>query len=143
MRLLLAVHLYETAPALVKEASVWAERLNATLDLLFVDEYLYDTFLTPDPAVRATLTGQWDQIRITQATRLNELLEQVPEAHRGEAHHPTGPAAQTITEVGKDYDAILIGTHGRTGLSHLLLGSVAERVVRLAKNDVVVLRTPE
>lgn len=37
-------------------------------------------------------------------------------------------------------DAIVMGTHGRTGLKHLVLGSVAERVVRHAPCPVVVVR---
>ncbi|HMP79972.1 MAG TPA: universal stress protein [Pirellulaceae bacterium] len=37
-------------------------------------------------------------------------------------------------------DLIVISSHGRTGMSRLLLGSVAERVVRLAKCPVLVLR---
>jgi nucleotide-binding universal stress UspA family protein len=32
----------------------------------------------------------------------------------------------------KDIDLIVIGTHGRTGLAHMLIGSVAEKVVRKA-----------
>jgi nucleotide-binding universal stress UspA family protein len=40
-------------------------------------------------------------------------------------------------------DLVVIGTHGRTGLAHLLLGSVAERVVRLAKAPVLTVRAPE
>lgn len=38
-------------------------------------------------------------------------------------------------------DCIVIPSHGRTGLQHLLIGSVAERVVRLAHCPVVVLRS--
>jgi nucleotide-binding universal stress UspA family protein len=38
------------------------------------------------------------------------------------------------------YDVIVIGTHGRTGLKHVLLGSVAERVVRHASCAVLVAR---
>ena len=51
-----------------------------------------------------------------------------------------GPAAQTIVETarGKDVDLIVMGTHGRTGLQQLLIGSVAERVVRLAPCPVMV-----
>ena len=37
-------------------------------------------------------------------------------------------------------DLIVIGTHGRTGLAHILLGSVAERVVRTAACSVLTVR---
>jgi glycine betaine transporter len=37
-------------------------------------------------------------------------------------------------------DLIIVGTHGRTGLSHALIGSVAEKVVRLAHCPVLVAR---
>jgi len=40
-------------------------------------------------------------------------------------------------------DLIVIGTHGRTGISHALLGSVAERVVRKAPCPVLTVRHPE
>ena len=40
-------------------------------------------------------------------------------------------------------DLIIVGTHGRTGVSRLLLGSVAERVVRAAPCPVLTVRHPE
>jgi nucleotide-binding universal stress UspA family protein len=45
-----------------------------------------------------------------------------------------GHVAQTIVNYAKDVNAdlIVMGTHGRTGLAHFIIGSVAERVVRLA-----------
>jgi universal stress protein A len=45
-----------------------------------------------------------------------------------------GSAAVEITQRGRDMgaDVIVVGTHGRTGLAHVVLGSVAERVVRRA-----------
>ena len=39
-------------------------------------------------------------------------------------------------------DLIIMGTHGRTGLQHVLMGSVAEKVVRLAPCPVLVVRQP-
>ena len=44
------------------------------------------------------------------------------------------------TEIGADL--IVIGTHGRTGLSHVVMGSVAEKVVRKASCPVLAVRMP-
>lgn len=53
--------------------------------------------------------------------------------------------AAAIVEYAKDQriDLIVIGTHGRGALSHVLLGSVAERVVRTAPCPVLTVRHPE
>jgi nucleotide-binding universal stress UspA family protein len=44
------------------------------------------------------------------------------------------------TAMAEQVDLIVMVTHGRTGLSHLVLGSVAERVVRLAPCPVLTIR---
>jgi nucleotide-binding universal stress UspA family protein len=41
------------------------------------------------------------------------------------------------------HDLVVMGTHGRTGLRHLVIGSVAERVVREAHCPVLVVRPRE
>jgi nucleotide-binding universal stress UspA family protein len=53
-----------------------------------------------------------------------------------------GPAAEKIIEAAKEKDAdlIVMATHGRTGLSHALMGSVAEKVVRQASCPVLTMR---
>ena len=53
-----------------------------------------------------------------------------------------GTPAESIIEYAREHncDLIVMGTHGRTGLSHLLMGSVAERVVRFAPCPVMVVR---
>ncbi|MDP1560504.1 MAG: universal stress protein [Pirellulaceae bacterium] len=53
-----------------------------------------------------------------------------------------GDPGLSVTDYAKDHGAelIVISSHGHTGLSRLLLGSVAERVVRLAHCPVLVLR---
>lgn len=53
-----------------------------------------------------------------------------------------GDAGYRIAEFAKDVKAelIVIPSHGRTGLAHMLLGSVAERVLRLSHCPVLVLR---
>ena len=55
-----------------------------------------------------------------------------------------GPNSDTIVRYAREggYDLIVMGTHGRTGLKHLVLGSVAERVVRTAACPVMTVRHP-
>jgi nucleotide-binding universal stress UspA family protein len=54
----------------------------------------------------------------------------------------TGAPAATIIEAAREHDdeLIVMGTKGRTGLAHLLMGSVAEHVVRLAPCPVLTVR---
>jgi nucleotide-binding universal stress UspA family protein len=54
-----------------------------------------------------------------------------------------GSPARKITDASKDYDLIVMGTLGRTGISKLLLGSTAERVVRFAECPVLVVRASQ
>jgi nucleotide-binding universal stress UspA family protein len=56
-----------------------------------------------------------------------------------------GSPAAAIVEyaTGHDIDLLVLGTHGRGALSHLLMGSVAERVVRMAPCPVLTVRDPE
>jgi len=56
----------------------------------------------------------------------------------------TGDPATSILEAAKEHaaDLIVMATHGRTGLSHFFLGSVAERVVRDSSIPVMTVRAP-
>ncbi|MFA6710078.1 MAG: universal stress protein [Candidatus Methanomethylophilaceae archaeon] len=54
-----------------------------------------------------------------------------------------GSPVKVIIEDSADYDVIVMGTLGRTGMSKLMMGSVAERVVRYSKCPVMVVRSPE
>jgi nucleotide-binding universal stress UspA family protein len=137
MRLLMAVDLNDHAEELVTQGAAWARRLGGILDLIYVD----DVYLVQDPAIRSVLVAQWTQIRKEQDQRLAGLLATLPEDLRGEILYRSGSAPDEIAAAAKGRDLVLISTHGRRGLSHALLGSVAERVVRLSPVPVLVLRT--
>jgi universal stress protein A len=53
-----------------------------------------------------------------------------------------GDASQCIIDAARRADSIVMATSGRTGLAHLLIGSVAEKVVRHAAVPVLTLRVP-
>ncbi len=85
-----------------------------------------------------------DALRSDGERALRELEEEarkndVPVTTRLIEGHP----AQCIIEAGRDADLIVMGTLGRTGVAHLLLGSVAERVIRHASCPVLVVRLSE
>ena len=51
-----------------------------------------------------------------------------------------GDAYKEVLELAGGYDLIVMGTHGRTGFRHALLGSVAEKLVRTAPCPVLTVR---
>lgn len=69
---------------------------------------------------------------------------QPPEGVPAEYLLEEGAAADTIlrTAASNRCDLIVVGTHGRTGLRHLLMGSVAEQVVRKAPCPVLTVKGP-
>lgn len=67
---------------------------------------------------------------------LTQLHDLIANAFQGtsDVEIAVGQPADTIVRIAqeRDVDLIVMSTHGRTGLQHVLLGSVAEKVVRLA-----------
>jgi universal stress protein A len=81
------------------------------------------------------------EAEITQS--MENYLKQVQDAGlEGEIVIVHGIPFDEIVQAAKtkSIDLIIMGTHGRTGLSHLFLGSVAEKVIRLAPCPVLVTR---
>jgi nucleotide-binding universal stress UspA family protein len=70
---------------------------------------------------------------------LAEMDDQPPEVLR--TILPGAPAL-TLVEVAEEADLLVVGSHGRTGLSRLVVGSVAMACVQHAPCPVVVIRTP-
>ena len=75
---------------------------------------------------------------------LVQLRDLIPDACTTPWHVEvaSGDPATAIVRTARDLgaDLIIMGTHGRTGLSHILLGSVAEKVVRHASCPVLTVR---
>jgi nucleotide-binding universal stress UspA family protein len=75
---------------------------------------------------------------------LTQLRDLVANAFQGpwEVEVAVGHPAETIARIAQErgVDLIVMSTHGRTGLQHVLLGSVAEKVVRLAPCPVLTVK---
>ena len=84
-----------------------------------------------------------EAVRIEEAKRLAERLDKLLAGGiAAELVGRTGPPGEIVAQVAKDRGAelIVIGTHGHTGISRFLLGSVAAAVLRHAPCDVLVCR---
>ena len=142
-RILVPVDFSVDAEQALEYAARLAARLGASIGLLHVID---DSFLTGPwsaelhvPNATEFLAG----LRMEATTGLADL--QVALTERGVRNSidvRQGQPARVIAEHAAEgaFDLIAMGTHGRTGLSHLLLGSVAERVVRLAPCPVLTLK---
>ncbi len=100
-----------------------ATRFGAALYLIHVAE---NPFLRATVADRRSIEeapARWLQERLTDADRRRGAIATVQQSDE---------PAKEILQYAKaaDIDLIIIGTHGRTGLARVVLGSVAEAVVR-------------
>ncbi|KIH76724.1 hypothetical protein GFER_10635 [Geoalkalibacter ferrihydriticus DSM 17813] len=112
---------------------------DPTFFLLYVvvdGEFEYFTQMsgTPREEQRRQMQAALSQLE-QEAQRIREI---VPDA-RVEATVLTGTPFKEICRYAEQQSVqlIVIGTHGRTGLSHLLIGSTAERVVQQASCPVL------
>lgn len=110
--------------------------------------YVEDELTTPRvPAATSGQSSETDEILERVQRRAIERLDVLaksgtPKLRHVIAHVRRGAPAEHIIQLAShlDADVIVVGTHGRRGISRLLVGSVAERVVRLARCPVLVVR---
>jgi nucleotide-binding universal stress UspA family protein len=111
-----------------------AENHNASLTVLFV--YTPDSVTPGQPPDETAAKRYWQ----------NQLEQIRPVDPRIAVHHILleGNPAQEIVRYSRDanMDLIVMGTHGRSGLERLLVGSVAERVMKDAACSVLVVKLP-
>ena len=118
---MIIMHVVHVPP--IAEASTW-------LDPVISPSVEQDIGRQMKAAARARLDGLAGQCREAGVEAEVILREGVPFAE--------------ILKAAEDapIDLIVLGSHGRTGLSHFLIGSVAERVVRRARRSVFCIKAP-
>ena len=144
-RILVPTDFSPPSDAALEYARSVAARYGASLHLLHVAEDPYRAFYSADVFV-PEIEGLREEVLSDTEKRLKNQLRpsDVAELH-ATAESIIGTPAGSIVEYagGHNVDLIVMGTHGRGGMSHLLMGSVAERVVRTATCPVLTVREPE
>ena len=144
--ILLPTDLSKTSLTAANYAVDIAAQYNAKIHLLYVLEKT-----PPILAIRSLDISRekiLEEIDNDAKTQLDELLQKVKEINQKIEVLPVIQKGLDYEEI-IDYsnkekiDVIVIATHGRTGLLHTLLGSVAEKVIRYSKIPVLVITPTE
>lgn len=136
--IMVATDFGDAANLALEYASVLARRFGANLRIVHAVEM---------PMMLGTEFGLSDAGRLTERAiedRQAQLAETVARVSGDEVIGQllVGDPAQKIVEYAADHavDLIVMGTHGRRAIAHLLMGSVAEQVVRTAPCPVFTVR---
>lgn len=143
--ILVAADFSEPSEAAVRYGRALAAAFGSSVHVLHVvpDALALPWAAMADGLALADVQRQWER---DAATRLQEL---VPDASQdvGRVQLVTraGDPVRQITGYAaeKAVDLIVLGTHGRGPVAHMLMGSVAERVVRTASCPVLTVRHPQ
>jgi nucleotide-binding universal stress UspA family protein len=144
-RLLFATDFSDSSKDALTHATYLAAELRADLGVVHVFErpFFVETGVSHRLQIRHDIDQWLRETKIDAQQRLEALAKDL----RAQGLNITtffreGAPFVEILKVAEEIpaDLIVIGTHGRTGLSHVLIGSVAERVVRGATSAVLTVR---
>jgi nucleotide-binding universal stress UspA family protein len=139
-RVLAAADATDPAPVVLETAAAEAGRRQTGLVVVHCMDLLMPAVIGYEvpplsPEVITAMRAQWQH-------RLESATAGLPLA--AELRVEEGPAGPVLAKLAGELPAalIVVGTHGRSGLRRLVLGSVAEAVVRTAPSSVLVVRLP-
>lgn len=148
-KILSATDFSEDSNLAISFAEELARRFSAEIILLHVDQPLPPVMVSPDMGPVMDV-GAMTRIAEDQRVLAQKELDKIVNRMRD-----SGLKARSMLKVGSPFlevihaaqsegsDLIVMGTHGRTGLAHVLMGSVAERVVQKAPCPVLTIRHPD
>jgi universal stress protein A len=141
-RILFASDLSKASTKAFATAITLAKAIHADMTILHV--LVPITPLAPEQYIAGTTLDQLnaDAQRWAQEHIANLTAKATKDGIRATGLTPTGDPAEQIvrTARAKRADLIVVGTHGRTGLKRLFIGSVAQRVIASAQCPVVTVR---
>jgi nucleotide-binding universal stress UspA family protein len=144
-KVLVATDFSESADAALAYGRALARTFGATLHVLHVADDMYVRF--GGDAYAAVLPELQQDVERQAKDRLAQLLvddDSIPLPTEAVVITADATAPAIVNYAAKaDIDLIVVGTHGRGAVAHLLMGSVAERVVRTAHCPVLTVRHPE
>lgn len=139
-RILCPTDFSATAQHAVEHAAALARAQGGELVLLYAMPPL--SYPLRGLGMAEALPNLHEQIRLRATEQLQAVQKGLGAGVKSRIEVRDGEAYEAILACAKELqaDLIVIGTHGHTGIKHMLLGSSAERVVRLANCPVLTVR---
>lgn len=123
----------EVMKVLIPYAQYFAMKLNAEIHLIYVQELieLFDEFELPEDYLKTFMKEAFETAKIRMKRIVNEEFKGLEVKT---SNVVIGDAASIIVKYAdkKEFDLILMGTHGRKGADKIVFGSVAYRVAKKA-----------
>ena len=148
-KILVPTDFSEASKAALKYACELATATNASLCLLHTVENPYPVGGFPE--YYSLPRDYFEQLERSARRELEALLESVITPEEGKRYRVRlvlrrGVAAREILlylQEHPDIDLVVMATHGRGGVARLMMGSVADKIVRAAKCPVLTIRPPD
>jgi nucleotide-binding universal stress UspA family protein len=143
-RILVPIDFSECSSAALACASQLAGESKARLYIVHVDELL-DVSIPAIPPIEGgyVYESRWDERRNLVRDQLAKIVPSVADVAYEYRCLMGSPAYEILKLADRErINLIVIGSHGRTGISRLITGSVAEGVMRGAKCPVLVVKLP-
>jgi len=142
-KILVPIDFSDYSKSALKYAVNFCKDFNAEMILIYVVEpVIYPPDFSMGQIAIPSVNAEWDERARQELDKLAK--EQIPTGVTVKSIIKTGkPFIEIIDTAGElDVDLIIIATHGRSGVEHILFGSTAEKVVRKAPCPVLTLREP-
>ena len=138
-KVFIAVDLSEHSAMIIHKGIEFAKKMDA----LVVIGTIIPIFIDYLQSEMALIPNQWDEIYNTQKTHALNELKKIQSKNTDiiidllvEVGNPKLDVIERANDAKANY--IVVGTHGRTGLSHTIIGSTAEYIIRHARVPVLV-----
>lgn len=137
-RILIATDNSPQSEHAVKTGFELAKKLDAAVALVYVIELNIPVADMSEPVFSVNLIQyQKEQVEKT----LEALVDKYGNGTSVQTFHPEGLIRDAIVKTSEEWepDILVMGTHARTGIEHLIMGSITEHTIRHSKIPVLVI----
>lgn len=139
MKILVPIDFSDRSKKALEVADKFADLMDGTVTPFYAHLPISELDEPYALGMSSKMYQNFEELEETLSSRVDDAAREYIDQDRLEKPEVVlGNAAQGIIDASKNYDYVILSSHGRTGFSRFLLGSVAEKVMRLAHTPVMI-----